>query len=141
MSAVSHRRQMDGQGSEKTPAAANALPQHMAGSQLQAVELGLPADSQVVSYQYLTRAKHSLAHVTIDELEETLQLPEEQLLPLEEVDVYENFLEVMQTMLMRLSCYAARITTSCPQHTHTLPLWLEFLVHKYRDVDHVGSTP
>ena len=70
----------------------------MAGKQLQTVELGLPADSQVVSYEYFTRAKHSLAHVTIDELEEILQLPEEQLLPLEEVDVYENFLEVLQTI-------------------------------------------
>lgn len=64
------------------------------GEQLQLVELGMPADSQVVSYQYLTRAKHSLAHVTLDELEETLQLPEEQLLPLEEGEEYENFLQV-----------------------------------------------
>ena len=74
-----------------------ALPQQVAGKELKTVELGMPADSQVVSYQYLTRARHSLAHVTLDELEERLQLPEEQLLPLEEGEEYENFLEARQS--------------------------------------------
>lgn len=80
--------------------AATAKSPQMAGQQqLQAVGLGMPADDQVVSYQYLTRAKHSLAHVTIDELEQRMPLPEEQLIPLEEGEEYENFLEVHTSMM------------------------------------------
>ena len=93
MAASDDMRPMGSQGGMVTA----ALPLQVASKELKTVELGMPADSQVVSYQYLTRARHSLAHVTLDELEERLQLPEEQLLPLEEGEEYENFLEARQS--------------------------------------------
>ena len=66
-----------------------------ASSTLQNVEIGIPADDQVaVGCGYMTRAKHSLAHMTLDELEQTLPLPEEKLLPLEDGEEYQYFLEV-----------------------------------------------
>ena len=62
---------------------------------LQNVEIGIPADSQVaVACGYMTRAKQSLAHITLDELEQTLPLPEEKLLPLEDGEEYQYFLQV-----------------------------------------------
>ena len=66
-----------------------------ANTALQTVEIGIPADNQVaVACGYMTRAKHSLAHITLDELEQTLPLPEEKLLPLEDGEEYQYFLEV-----------------------------------------------
>lgn len=66
-----------------------------AGDALQNVEIGIPADSQVaVACGYMTRAKQSLAHITLDELEQTLPLPEEKLLPLEDGEEYQYFLQV-----------------------------------------------
>lgn len=62
---------------------------------LQNVEIGIPADSQVAkACGYMTRAKHSLAHITLDELEQTLPLPPEKLLPLEDGEEYQFFLHV-----------------------------------------------
>ena len=63
---------------------------------MQNVEVGIPADSQVaVACGYMTRAKQSLAHVTLDELEQTLPLPpDEKLLPLEDGEEYQYFLQV-----------------------------------------------
>lgn len=62
---------------------------------LENVEIGIPADSQVaVACGYMTRAKQSLAHITLDELEQTLPLPEEKLLPLEDGEEYQYFLQV-----------------------------------------------
>lgn len=66
-----------------------------ASDALQNVEIGIPADSQVaVACGYMTRAKQSLAHITLDELEQTLPLPEEKLLPLEDGEEYQYFLQV-----------------------------------------------
>ena len=66
-----------------------------ASDALQNVEIGIPADSQVaVACGYMTRAKQSLAHITLDELEQTLILPEEKLLPLEDGEEYQYFLQV-----------------------------------------------
>ena len=66
-----------------------------ASTSLQNVEIGIPADNQVaVACGYMTRAKHSLAHITLDELEQTLPLPDEKLLPLEDGEEYQYFLEV-----------------------------------------------
>ena len=66
-----------------------------ASDALQNIEIGIPADSQVaVACGYMTRAKQSLAHITLDELEQTLPLPEEKLLPLEDGEEYQYFLQV-----------------------------------------------
>ena len=66
-----------------------------ASDALQNVEIGIPVDSQVaVACGYMTRAKQSLAHITLDELEQTLPLPEEKLLPLEDAEEYQYFLQV-----------------------------------------------
>ncbi len=72
----------------------------------QNVEVGIPADSQVaVACGYMTRAKQSLAHVTLDELEQTLPLPpDEKLLPLEDGEEYQYFLQV--------STYASTLATN-----------------------------
>lgn len=96
LAAHDHMTQMP----EQDRAATTAMPAQ-GGKQLQAEGLGMPADSQVISYQYLTRAKHSLAHITIDELEQNMPLPNEQLIPLEEGEEYENFLEVIKSTLQQ----------------------------------------
>lgn len=74
----------------------HAHPGSAAGDAMQNVEMGIPADSQVaVAYGYMTRAKQSLAHVTLDELEQTLPLPpNERILPLEDGEEYQYFLQV-----------------------------------------------
>lgn len=75
-----------------------------ANSALQKVEIGIPADNQVaVACGYMTRAKQSLAHMTLDELEQTLPLPEEKLLPLEDGEEYQYFLQVSLTGLHMLT--------------------------------------
>ncbi|KAL0054710.1 hypothetical protein WJX82_001301 [Trebouxia sp. C0006] len=51
----------------------------------------------------MTRAKQSLAHVTLDELEQTLPLPpDEKLLPLEDGEEYQYFLQALNTGLEEL---------------------------------------
>lgn len=74
----------------------HAHPGSAAGDAMQNVEMGIPADSQVaVACGYMTRAKQSLAHVTLDELEQTLPLPpNERILPLEDGEEYQYFLQV-----------------------------------------------
>jgi len=71
-------------------------PEPAGSGAMQNVEVGIPADSQVaVACGYMTRAKQSLAHVTLDELEQTLPLPpDEKLLPLEDGEEYQYFLQV-----------------------------------------------
>jgi len=84
-----------------------ALQSEPAGNDaMQNVEVGIPADSQVaVACGYMTRAKQSLAHVTLDELEQTLPLPpDEKLLPLEDGEEYQYFLQV--------STYASTLATN-----------------------------
>ena len=74
----------------------HSQPESAAGDAMQNVEMGIPADSQVaVACGYMTRAKQSLAHVTLDELEQTLPLPpHEKILPLEDGEEYQYFLQV-----------------------------------------------
>ena len=85
------------QESAYTPNAADAAyPHPPADHGFGTVEIGIPADSQVaVACGYMTRAKHSLAHITLDELEQTLPLPEEKMLPLEDGEEYQYFLQVL----------------------------------------------
>ena len=68
---------------------------------LQHVEIGIPADSQVAkACGYMTRARQSLAHVTLDELEQTLPLPaEKEFLPLKDGEEYQYFLQVQMLQL------------------------------------------
>ncbi len=81
-----------------------AQPAPAASYGLQNVEIGIPADSQVaVACGYMTRAKQSLAHVTLDELEQTLPLPpDETFLPLEDGEEYQYFLHVSTVVPMKI---------------------------------------
>ncbi len=92
---------------------------------MQNVEVGIPADSQVaVACGYMTRAKQSLAHVTLDELEQTLPLPpDEKLLPLEDGEEYQYFLQV--------SMHASTLATEACLSFFGLPFGLGrgWLVH------------
>ena len=105
---------------QKTPhhATANQQQPHSqaaASSMAQDVEIGIPADSQVAkACGYMTRAKQSLAHMTLDELEETLPLPaEESILPLEDGEEYQYFLQV---------CKCMKLTDATVRHAWLAPV-------------------